>query len=102
MNLRFALNMYTSISFSTHLTSYKSQIDSPNNFIYTSSYIISLDLPERKLPLSHGGLNGANKTRATDNLVSTWESLHCSLVALTNDALKTKCQLLNRGNVKVD
>ena len=62
--------------------------------------IISLDLPERKLPLSHGGLNGANKTRATDNLVSTWESLHCSLVALTNDALKTKCQLLNR--VKVD
>ena len=30
--------------------------------------IISLDLPERKLPLSNGGLNGVNKTRGTDNL----------------------------------
>ena len=37
--------------------------------------IISLDLPERKLPLSHGGLNGANKTRATDNLNTTLPQL---------------------------
>ena len=59
-----------------------------------SIWLCSKNLPERKLPLSHSGLNGANKTRATDNLVSAWESLHCSLVALTNDALKTKCQPL--------
>ena len=41
--------------------------------------IISLDLPERKLPLSHGGLNGANKTRATDNLNTTLPQLISAL-----------------------
>jgi hypothetical protein len=47
-------------------------------------------LPEWKFLLSYSCLDGANKTRATDNLVSTWEGLHCGLVALTDDTLEQK------------
>ena len=58
-----------------------------------SIWLCSKNLPERKLPLSHSGLNGANKTRATDNLVGAWESLHCGLVVFTYDTLKSEIRI---------